>query len=337
MKSVWLLVIFSVFMSACGRDKAPLPPGVLTTETNTPRLTKTDAPINPTPISSLTSTVALPPPTETASPSPAASRTPSVKKLRDITYIPDGSHRRNLDIYLPTGVDGPHPTILTIHGGGGDKSDFGSLATRFVKQGFAVISINHREMPEDKYPAAVQDAFCALAWMQINAGEYNLDPEQFFALGHSSGGTLVASLGTVDNPDIFLGDCPYQLVENLMVRGVVTFTGIFDYPSAAASSSALESYINSYLGVEYSVSPEIWAEASPLNWVDGNEPPFLVIHGAADRNIDPRQSIDFAEAFDAFGVGKQLLIIPDSDHTGIIWSETAMEAVEKFFTALISP
>jgi dipeptidyl aminopeptidase/acylaminoacyl peptidase len=91
------------------------------------------------------------------------------------------------------------------------------------------------------------------------------------------------------------------------------------------------------LGVEYSVSPEIWAEASPLNWVDGNEPPFLVIHGAADRNIDPRQSIDFAEAFDAFGVGKQLLIIPDSDHTGIIWSETALEAVEKFFTALISP
>ena len=107
------------------------------------------------------------------------------------------------------------------------------------KQGFAVISINHREMPEENIPAAVQDAFCALAWMQINAGEYNLDPEQFFALGHSSGGTLVASLGTVDNPDIFLGDCPYQLVENLMVRGVVTFTGIFDYPSAAASSSAL--------------------------------------------------------------------------------------------------
>jgi acetyl esterase/lipase len=190
-------------------------------------------------------------------------------------------------------------------------------------------------MPEDKYPAAVEDAFCALAWMHTHAFEYNLDPDRFVVLGHSSGGTLAAMLGVVDNPEFFLEGCPHQIPDNDWIKGVITFTGIFDYPFAAAESDALTSYINAYLGADQIADPDIWNEASPIAYVDGTEPPFLVIHGEADQNIDPRQSMEFVKALDVAGVRTQLLIIPDLDHPGIVWNEIALTEVEKFLAMLI--
>jgi acetyl esterase/lipase/putative intracellular protease/amidase len=261
-------------------------------------------------------------------------RAPAVEKIADVPYVADGDPKQRLDVYLPTSQNGPYPTLLVIHGGGGDKRDLAKLALRFVKLDYAVISINHRIMPQNKYPAQVQDAFCALAWTHANADDYDFDPGRIVALGHSSGGTLAAMLGTVDDPNLYLEDCPYPLPEAHWVQGVVPFTGIFDYTSAAASSSGLRSYINSYLGAEEDADPDIWAEASPMTWIDGSEAPFLLIHGAADENIDPDQSVDFADVLEQAGVDMELLLIPGADHGVIIRSEQSFEAVEDFLVTL---
>jgi acetyl esterase/lipase len=246
----------------------------------------------------------------------------------------DGDPEQQLDVYLPTSQNGPYPTLLVIHGGGGDKRDLAKLALHFVKLDYAVVSINHRTMRQNIYPTQVQDAFCALAWTHANADVYGFDPGRIVALGHSSGGTLAAMLGAVDDPALYLEDCPHSLPEAHWVRGVVPFTGIFDYASAAASSPGLRSYINSYLGAEENAAPDTWAEASPMTWIDGSEPPFLLIHGAADKNIDPDQSVDFADVLEQAGVDMELLLIPDADHGVIIRSEQSFEAVEDFLAAL---
>lgn len=339
MPKVLVLMLVLMMVSACEANPTTYAAPKKINDTTAPtQLSPTDLPATlvPSISPSLTPTATLPP-TDTPSPFPKPSRTPSVEKLRNLPYISEGSTKQILDIYLPTNPEGLFPVLLTIHGGGGDKADFSSFAMRFVRLGYAVVSINHRDLPKDIYPAAIQDVFCALAWMHTNADNYHLNPDHFFALGHSSGGTFVSMLGAVETPAAFLEDCPHQLPEDDWVQGVITFTGIFDYPSAANYSSGLQSYIHSYLGAERTAAPGIWAEASPVTWVDGSEPPFLVVHGEADRNIDPRQSINMSEALEAAGVNVQLLMIPHLDHGGIVWSETALDEVEVFLNSLANP
>ena len=55
------------------------------------------------------------------------------------------------------------------------------------------------------------------------------------------------------------------------------------------------------LGGTYEELPEIWAQASPASWVNGNEPPFLLIHGELDQSIPPSQSQEFDEILESAG------------------------------------
>jgi acetyl esterase/lipase len=272
-----------------------------------------------------TDTPPLPSPTPTAAP---------FEVTRDVPYITGGYPEQKLDIYLPTRGDRPFPTLLVIHGGERDKTDLAHWARHFVEQDYAVVSINYRDMPLFDYPARVQDAFCALAWTHANAGTYGFDPRRVVALGHSVGGTLTAMLGTVDNPDLFTEGCPHQLPEADWIQGAIPFTGVFDYVSAVRFSPERGSTLKDYFGGDLNQVPETWAEASAATWVDGSEPPFLLIHGMEDDTIELDQSVEFAEILDQAGVDVELLLIPDADHGAILNSEQSFEAVEDFLATL---
>ena len=297
--------------------------------TDTP-VPPTDTPIPPTPTASSI------PPTESPTPSPSPTVV-SFEVTRNVPYITEEHSRQKLDIYLPASGDGPFPTLLLMHGGGGDKRDLDHWANYFVVRGYAAVSINYRDMTRHGYPEPVQDAFCALAWTHANADTYGFDPQRIFALGHSAGGTLAAMLGTVGDPALFTEDCPHQLPDEAdWIHGAIPFTGIFDYASAAQSSSVLRSFLDTYLGADLDQAPEIWAQASATTWVDGSAAPFLLIHGAADKTIDPDQSVDFADVLEQAGVNVELLLIPDADHGAITRSEQSFEAVEDFLATLLA-
>ena len=258
---------------------------------------------------------------------PAAAIPFSFDTIRDIPYQPDGHAKHELDLYRPDGEGGPSPVLLALHGGRGDKSEMAGLATHFAELGYAVVSANFRESPQSKYPGPVQDAFCALAWIHANADTHNLDPDRIFALGFSLGGTFAAMLGTVDDPSLYMQECPHSLPSSNWVQGVVTFTGVFDL---AGSSGPLLAYYVDYVGALPEEDPTLWAEASPVGWLDGREPPFLLIHGELDGNIDPSHSAGFAAALEKAAVPVGLLIIPGKGHMTLIRSEQAFDAVEIF-------
>ena len=314
------LFLIAVMLIAGCSPITPLP-----SEASLPIDTLTPSPVPPT--------ATLIPPTHTPAPTPTRTLAPPVETIRDIPYVPGGATQQVLDLYLPPGATEPFPTVLLLHGGGGSKRDLASLAASLARQGYAAAALNFREYPRDTYPAAVQDAFCGLGWLYANAETYHLDPQRFFSLGHSFGGTLASMLGVVDDPTLFLAGCPYSLPGTGRVRGVVAYTGLFDYVHLP-SVGELNDYASNYLGSSRAAAPEIWTQASPLTWIDGSEPPFLIIHGEADRSIPIEQSQNFAAALQAAGVQTELMLIPDATHAGIISSQVTLDAALSFLAGV---
>ena len=271
---------------------------------------------------------------ETQVPTPSL-KPKEVEIIRDVAYHSDGLEEHQLDVYLPNLIEGPFPTLLMIHGGSGQKIDLSYWGQTMAKEGYAAISIDHRQWPEHSYPNHIEDAFCALAWIYSSADLYELDTSNIFVLGHSAGGTLAAMIGVIKDPAPYLEGCPQSLPEKDWVKGVIPFTGIFDYNTASQYSPSLEEYAVGLLGGSRQDIPDIWEKASASSWIDGNEPPFLLIHGEDDQNINPQQSLDFASLIKTAGGEVELLLIPNADHNQIKSSPQSIEAVENFISGII--
>ncbi len=307
-------VLFLTLASGCAKPEPTTPPEELHPASSTPA---------PTPTAES--------PTSTPTPEPSPTQ-PAI--IKNIEY---GSSAKEqiLDLYLPRQAKGSRPVVLMLHEGNGSKEQFVIWGNMFSQEGYAVVSSNYRGWPQNGYPLDVEDAFCALAWIHSHAAEYNFDTGNVFVLGHSSGGTLAAMLGVVDAPSQYWGTCLHELPKANWVQGVITFTGIFDYANAAQASGGLKSYAEALLGGTLEEKPETWADASAITWIDGGEPPFLVLHGGADKNIPPEQSVNFAQALENAGVHVELVIVPDADHYKITRDTESIETTLAFLNGLL--
>ncbi|HEY2070103.1 MAG TPA: alpha/beta hydrolase [Rhizomicrobium sp.] len=99
--------------------------------------------------------------------------------------------------YAPVAAKGePLPTLVFFHGGGfviGTIETHDGLCRMFANEsGVRVISVEYRLAPEHKYPAAVDDAFAALTWIETNAAQLGVDANRIAVGGDSAGGGLAA-------------------------------------------------------------------------------------------------------------------------------------------------
>jgi len=65
---------------------------------------------------------------------------------------------------------------------------------------------------------------------------------------------------------------------------------------------------------EYSAEHKIYREASPINHVSSQTPPFFLIHGEADTTVPYEQSLLMKAALSNAGVPVELLCIPGAGH-----------------------
>ena len=246
----------------------------------------------------------------------AAADAPHITK--DIPYAGAGSDKmQSLDFVCPSSGPGPFPLVLWIHGGGwisGDKAE--QTAYFLTEHGYAVASINYRLIPQAVFPAQLNDCKAAVRFLREHAREYNIDPNRIGAWGASAGGHLAALLGTTGNTMT-----PGQNNDtSCAVQAVCDWYGPTDLTSVNSQISPDWGIdLTSANAVHYRLvgsqdKRKLW-QASPVAYVNKNDPPFLIMHGARDNIVPISQSRELYKALLSAGCDVKFVEVKDAGHS----------------------
>jgi acetyl esterase len=99
-------------------------------------------------------------------------------------------------VYRPAGSPDPRPGVVYFHGGGFvicDLDTHDGACRRLANALDAVVcSVDYRLAPEDRWPAAAEDAYAATRWVGDHAAELGVDAGRLVVAGDSAGGNLTA-------------------------------------------------------------------------------------------------------------------------------------------------
>lgn len=218
--------------------------------------------------------------------------------------------------YLPKSTqEKPYPSVIYIHGGGwqyGSNKQFKRHAAFMTTKGFAGLCINYRVSGEAKYPGAIQDSKCAVRWLRANSKRYNLNSNRIGAVGGSAGGHIAALLATTPHIKELEGSGGFNEFPS-SIQVAVIFNGEFDLPRWWQYGKCNEFMVN-FFGRKYEDDPKLYRFASPINHVNKNTPPILLLHGEKDISVPVKQSIDFYEKLRSEDSYCELDIIPEVGH-----------------------
>jgi acetyl esterase/lipase len=251
--------------------------------------------------------------------SPEANEGPAV--YRDLPYVTNEHERQKLDLYIPRAQE-KLPLIIRIHGGAwlaGSKEMEGP--GDYVRDGYAVASINYRLSQDAIFPAQIQDCKAAVRFLRANAQKYNLDPNRFAVWGPSAGGHLAALLGTTGDVNEF--DIGENLTVSSKVRAVADFFGPTDFlqmeahrlPNGMVHNSP-DSPESKLIGGNIQDNPEKCAKANPITYITKDDPPFLIVHGDKDPLVPHHQSEILEAALKKAGVPVTFYTVKDGAHGG---------------------
>jgi acetyl esterase/lipase len=199
-------------------------------------------------------------------------RTDNFVAIEDIAY---GEHSLNrLDIYLPGQGQALHATVVFFYGGcwGGcetkDKEYYLFVAQALTSHGYAVVIPDYRRYPGVRFDQIIDDARRSVEWVKAHGAEYGADSENIFLMGHSAGAHLAAMLTL--NED-YLRSETYQ-----GIKGFIGLAGPYDFLPLT------EAYQKEIFGPE-----EKYPASQPVNFVQGTEPPLLLLYGNNDETVKP--------------------------------------------------
>jgi acetyl esterase/lipase len=229
---------------------------------------------------------------------------------RTVSYDDRHGELGKMDVFSPKNAPKPAPGVLVLHGGSwtrGSKADLDQQAQMLAAEGYVVANANYRLSPDTQFPAPVQDAWCAVAWMRAHADELSLSSAKVAVFGYSAGANLGDLVGLGSPQE---SDCPNGKTGAL--QAVVSGDGPADMrtlPGLGASE------ISDYLGGSPEQVPAAYDASSPVLQVRSGAPPFLLIHGNTDLYVDVSQSYRMRDALKAVGTDAELLIIDGDAHT----------------------
>ncbi len=291
-----------------------------------------------------------------------AAVTPTQDKLNSISGIiysqikqPLKYRQLRMSVIYPQNND-LKPAIVYFPGGGfisAEHDKYLQMRVKLAEAGYVVAAAEYRTVP-DTFPAQVEDGKAAVRYLRAHAEQFGIDPERIGVLGDSAGGYMSQIVATTN------GETQYDkgdfLNQSSDVQAAVTIYGISNLANIGegfseqvqqvhASPAVTEALIvngpafATSKGASVLDTPEKTREASPIGHVDGNEPPFLIMHGSSDTLVSPQQSVQLFQALKEQKQDAEYVLVKGAEHGDITWYQPKIitKVVEFFKQKLGAP
>lgn len=218
-----------------------------------------------------------------------------------------------------------------------------------LEAGYTLFVINHRAAPRFRYPAAVEDAQRAVRFIRFHAGNYGIQADRIGAAGYSSGGHLVALLGTLNGAGNAEDLDPVNRV-SASIQAVVAcaaptdltrFDSGFGVPFLVSFLGQLPAFST---GAPRSPEARAYRAASPVAHLSADSAPLLLVHGDADEVVPFHQAELMVDAAREAGAEVKLIRMPGGTHdfAGKLsehpeWPDPLAESVDWFNRHLKDP
>lgn len=214
------------------------------------------------------------------------------------------AERQKLDVYIPSGAQKARPVVIFFYGGrwsSGSKDDYLFAAQALTKRGLVVVLPDYRLYPQVKSPAFVEDGAQAVVWVRNNIIQHGGNPEQIFVMGHSAGAHIAAMLAL-----------DQRFLQNVggstdWLAGMIGLAGPYDFLPLTDDD------LKDIFG-----PPERYAQSQPITFVDGNEPPLLLMHGLDDKVVWLRNTRNLAARVREKGGQVETIFYDDLGHLSLL-------------------
>lgn len=180
---------------------------------------------------------------------------------------------KKLNVFSPKSATGKEKVLLFIHGGSwdsGNKDLYSFMGRRMAVKDVVTVIINYPLSPEYKIDDMAYAAAKSVEWVKKNISKYGGNPDKIFVSGHSAGGHL-AALITMKS----------EYIESLGMTSPIKGAILID-----AAGLDMYSYLRmqryapgtSYLRA-FTNDSHKWKEASPIYFIDRDDPPLLILMG----------------------------------------------------------
>lgn len=242
------------------------------------------------------------------------------KKFQDVDYkLNSIGEEVFLDIYLPEKPKNNNgfPVLIILHGGGwegGDKKIESpyrkTLLRKSLVEGFAVVSANYSLIGENiQFPQPVEDCADVVRWIRKNAEQYGFDSKNIGIWGESAGahlGMLVAFVpenkwkGATELQDFsseinFIIDSYGPSDLNLLFQTNAGWIKTLAFKLFVSKTFQMRNRIlraislSDIKNIPEKVKEKV-KEFSPINYIEEDSTPILIIHGTRDKLAPYRQA-----------------------------------------------
>ncbi len=243
----------------------------------------------------------------------------------DLPYGPIA--RQKLDVYVPRHAVPDARVVIFFYGGewqAGQKRDYRFAGEALTSRGFIAVLPDYRLYPQTSFPGFVEDAASAVRWVHDNISRFGGDPSHIYLMGHSAGAHIVALL-TLD---------PRYLREvglsRHLIRATAALSGPYDFQPFRDDFPV------------FNMKPEDRApppDIEPINFVDGQASPMLLLQGGKDTLVDPRNATELQAKICKAGGCAKVIVYPDRAHEGMVialaapwrWLAPVLNDATKFF------
>ncbi len=228
----------------------------------------------------------------------------------DVDVGVDFYRRRDFDRLRPL------PTLVYLHGGswtGGDPHrQSRPLIHHLAASGWLVATVRYPLSPQATFPDHLIGVKRALAWLRTEGAAHGVDPHRIAVAGGSAGGHLAALAALTANRAEYQPG--FEAVDT-SVAACITLYGIYDFLNRHRTRHDWPLIPQVVMKADPIADETRFREASPIDQVSADAPPFLVIHGSHDSLVPPAEARVFVEALRAVSTQEvRYLEIPGAQH-----------------------